>query len=720
VLPCVKSLTIGCVCVLGIARPPFATAQDNRASVGVEVRSAGEPVAGATIAAAGTIMLTDRDGTASIAVPPGTVEITVSKDGYLPAATTLTVSAGERRDLQVDLRRLEEEVVVTARSNTRLEDQPLRVEVIDREEIEEKAMMTPGNVAMLVSETTGLRVQTTAPSLGAANVRIQGLRGRYSQLLADGLPLYGTQGDSLSLLQVPPLDLGRVEVIKGVASALYGTSALGGVVNLVSRRPRANERQLLVNATSQTGRDVAGWYSHASTVTPWSWTLLGSYSGQTQRDLDGDGWSDVPTFNRGVIRPRVFFDTGQGRTMFATLGVTTEDREGGTLPRYTAPDGRPFREALSTRHVDGGFAGSWLVTGGRVVSVRASALTQAQRRQTGDATEHGTHTVWFGEASLRGVSGAHTWVLGGAAQQDRFTLDELPQFNYRFSSPAVFGQDEIAFGRTWTLGISARVDAHSEYGTLASPRVSLLVRPSTGWTVRLAGGTGAFAPTPFTEETEATGLSRVLPLRGLKAERAASTSVDVTRVLGPLDVTGTIFASVVHDPLQQHVVDAEHVEFVNASSPTRTTGTELLVRYRAGEFTALFTHGWTRSTEIDPDRGDRRDVPLTPRQAASLTVMWEAEGAGRLGFETYYTGRQSLDDNPYRETGRPYVLIGALAEKRIGRLRLFINAENLLDMRQTREDPLVLPARRPDGRWMVDAWAPLDGRVVNGGIRVIF
>src|SRR5262245_51344891 len=132
---------------------------------------------------------------------------------------------------------MEEEITVSATgSATRLEDQPLRVEVIDREDIEEKALMTPGSVAMLLGETTGLRVQTTAPSLGGSSVRIQGLRGHYSQLLADGLPLYGAQGDSFSLLQVPPLDLGQVEVIKGVASALYGTSALAGVVNLVARR----------------------------------------------------------------------------------------------------------------------------------------------------------------------------------------------------------------------------------------------------------------------------------------------------------------------------------------------------------------------------------------------------------------------------------------------------------------------------------------------------
>jgi iron complex outermembrane receptor protein len=697
--------------------------QPGQSAIVCSVMAGGAPVPGAEVVVAGTTYVTDARGEVRIDVSPGPVEITVVKPGFAPVTTTVTVAAGQQQPVAVELEqppRIEETITVSAtRSTTRLQDQPLRVEVVDQEEIDEKAMMTPGSVAMLVNETTGLRVQTTAPSLGAANVRIQGLRGRYSQLLADGLPLYGAQGDSLSLLQVPPLDLGQVEIIKGVASALYGASALGGVVNLVSRRPRETESRLLVNATSQNGRDVAAYHAQAP-AGAWAWTLLGSYNGQTRRDLDGDGWTDLPTFNRGVIRPRVFFDNRQGDTAFATLGVIAEDREGGTLPLQTAPDGRPFREAVDTRHVDGGFVGRWLTAGGRVLSVRGSALRHQQQRQWGDVSEHGTRAVWFAEASLQGVTRRHTWVIGGAFQRDQFTLDQLPQFDYRFSAPAVFAQNEVSFGPKFTLGVSARADVHSEYGTLLTPRLSVLARPWSGWTLRVAAGTGAFAPTPFIEETEETGLSRVLPLRGLRAERARGTSVDVTRVLGPLEVTGTVFASLVNDPVQQQVADSAHVRLINVDGPTRTAGTELLLRYRAGEFTAWVTHGWTRSTEIDPDRGDRRDVPLTPRQTASFTVMWEFEGRGRLGFEGYYTGRQALDENPYRATGRPYVLLGALAELKFGRVGLFLNSENLLDVRQTRDDPLVLPARRADGRWTVDAWAPLDGRVVNGGIRMTF
>jgi outer membrane receptor for ferrienterochelin and colicins len=666
---------------------------------------------------------TGANGEAKFDVPPGTYTVVVESPAHLPVSTTASVVEGQPARLTIDLESLpeiEEEVFVTAtRSGTRLRDQALRVEVIDHEEIEEKALMTPGSVAMLLGETTGLRVQTTAPSLGAANVRIQGLRGRYAQLIADGLPLYGAQGDSFSLLQVPPLDLGQVEVIKGVASALYGASALGGVINLVSRRPRRAERELLVNATSQTGTDVTAWLAQPASAS-WSWTLLGGYHRQERQDLDDDGWADLPAFDRGVLRPRVFYDDKKGRTLFMTASVMAEDRNGGTIGSALAPDGAPFVEALSTRHVDAGVMARTVTAGGRVVALRGSAMRQSRDRRFGVTRERGTRLTAFGEASLQGVRGRQTWVAGVALQHDRFDLAELPQFDYRFTTSSIFGQDEIALRPAVSLALSARADAHSEYGVLATPRVSLLARPDPAWTIRVSAGTGAFSPTPFTEETDEAGLSRLLPLRGLRAERAVGLSADVTRSLGAIELTGTIFSSVLRHALQRREVSADRVELINAAEPTRTWGTELTARYRVEGFVFMTTHAWLRSREHDPDTGVRREVPLTPRHAASFNAIWEGEDWGRFGIEAYYTGRQALEDNPYRSEGKRYWLVGMLAERRWRSARFFINAENLFNVRQTRHDPLVLPAPLPDGRWTVDAWAPLDGRVVNGGIRVAF
>jgi outer membrane receptor for ferrienterochelin and colicins len=689
----------------------------------VEIVAVGAPLEGATVAVGQNTMKTDAEGRAAFQLPAGEHEVAARMTGYAPISERVTVTADRPTQVRLTLEAipgLEETVIVTAtRTNTRLQDQPVRVEVIDREEIEEKALMTPGSVAMLLAETTGLRVQTTSPALGAANVRIQGLRGRYSQLVADGLPLYGAQGDSFSLLQVPPLDLAQVEVIKGAASALYGASALGGVINLVSRRPSETERELLINATSQSGLDLTSWLAHPIGDTA-TWTLLGGYHRQARNDLDEDGWLDLPEFDRVVLRPRVFVDNGKGTSLFATVGVMAEDRRGGTAPGATLPDGQPFPESLNTRHVDGGFVGRWLVHGAYVLSVRGSFMRRSQDRLFGAARELGVRQTWFGEASLQGARGRHTWVSGAALQQERFDLRELPRFDYRFSTPSLFMQDEIRLGDKWVVALSARADQHSAYGFLATPRVSVLSRPAPGWIVRVSAGTGTFAPTPFTEETEETGLSRVRPLSGLRAERARGASFDVTRLVGPIEVTGTVFGSTVLRPVQRRVLGDGDVELINAPDSADTGGTELLLRYRREGFVALATHAWTRATELDPDSSIRRDVSLTPSHAGSMNAIWEGEDWGRFGIEVYFIGKQSLEENPYRAVGLAHVLVGALGERRFGKVRLFLNAENLLDVRQTRHDPLTLPAPRPDGRWTVDAWAPLDGRVINGGIRVAF
>src|SRR5207344_3203039 len=216
-------------------------------------------------------------------VDPGAVELTVVKEGFAPVTAKVTVEAGQQQPVTIALERqpsVQETITVSAtRTGRGLEDQPMRVEVLDQDEIDEKLMMTPGDVVMMLNEMGGMRVQATSPSLGAASVRIQGMRGRYTRFLSDGLPLFGEQV-SLGLMQIPPLDLGRAEVIKGVASSLYGAGAMSGVVNLVSRRPGTKpERQLLLNRSSRGATDAGLWYS-----TPlsdrWGFTLLGSANGQ--------------------------------------------------------------------------------------------------------------------------------------------------------------------------------------------------------------------------------------------------------------------------------------------------------------------------------------------------------------------------------------------------------------------------------------------------------
>src|SRR5687768_9017909 len=321
---------------------------------------------------------------------------------------------------------IEESVTVTAtRTDRRIEDEPVRVEVVPSDEVQEKIMMTPGDVSMLLNETNGLRVQTTSPSLGGANVRIQGLRGRYTQILADGLPLYGGQAGSVGILQIPPMDLGQVEVIKGVASALYGVSAVGGVVNFVSRRPSAETREVLLNRTSHAGTDALLFLAEPLSER-WGYTFLGGGHWQDRSDLDDDGWTDLPMYRRFVARPRLFWENGDGASLLVASGMTTEQRSGGTQPGRSTPDGTPFGEYLQTTRVDGGAVARMVVAGGRLLAMRGSGTMTRHEHGFGPVEERDSHRTLFGEASLTGASGAHTWVAGAAWQGDAYRSRDVP------------------------------------------------------------------------------------------------------------------------------------------------------------------------------------------------------------------------------------------------------------------------------------------------------
>lgn len=610
-------------------------------------------------------------------------------------------------------------VVQGTRLGRRLQDEPLRVEVIAGEEVEEKALMRPGTIAMLVNEIGGVRVQVTSPALGGANVRMQGLEGRYTQLLADNLPLYGGQAASLGLLQVPPTDLGQVEVIKGSVSALYGGSALGGVINLVSKRPGdAFEADILANATTRNGQDLTAYLAGPVSGSAGVSLTAGAHR-QSGQDLDGDGWLDMAGYERLTARPRFQWNGDDGGSIYVTAGVMTEDRTGGTLPGRTVPDGTPFVQAQDTDRYDAGLVVSKPLGGNTKLGIRASAMRQDHLHRFGAVTENDRHTSLFAEATLAGESGATAWLAGAALQSDGFRSQTFADFDYSYDVPALLGQIEQEAGRDLTLAASGRADFHDTFGTQFSPRVSALYCPGR-WAIRASLGRGYFAPTPFVDEIDAAGLSRLEPLGSLEAETATTASLDIGWATGPWEANFTLFGADIDNATRLNPTAPDRVRLVNIDGTTRLRGTEVLLRWRMDGFTVTGSYFFVNSSEPDPSGVGRRQQPLTPKHTAGLVGMWEEHGKGRIGIEAYYTGRQLLEDNPFRTRSRPYLHLGVLGEVVVGKVSLFANAENLLNIRQSRYDPLLLTQRAADGRWTVDAWAPLEVFILNAGVRLQF
>ena len=689
-----EPLSNGIALVVLLAALSVGAAGQEPGRIRVEVRAGADAVAGATVVVAGTPQVTDAAGVALVRAPAGVVQVTVAHEGFVPVTVPVTLAGGAERGVRVELvpeLTIEEEVTVVASTRTgrRIEDQPLRVEALNREEIEEKMLMTPGDIVMMLNEMGGMRVQATSPSLGAASVRIQGMRGRYTRVLSDGLPLYGSQPGGLGLLQIPPMDLGQVEVIKGVASALHGAGAMGGVVNLLSRRPGDEpEREILFNRSTRGATDGVMWLSTPLSDT-WGMTLVGGGHQQDLTDVDGDGWADMAHYGRGIVRPRFFWDDGEGRSLFLTAGATRETRTGGLVPGRVLPGaGTFYREALATRRHDLGAL--WQTLAGRsVVTARAALARQWHEHLFGETLERDRHDTSFAELAVRRTAGRHTWVAGAAVEQDAYHPTDVPRFGHSFTTPGLFVQDDVDVALVAgglderTAGPPQRVRLVLQPARVRAPAVERLVDPPVGGDRVLRADAA--------HRRDRSG--RPEPARG---GRPAPGGTRPQRLDGP------------HPHARPGRLHRHRFRVAHRGSGTRRPLDLRVAQPRSSDHQRRRRapgHAPAAAVRLDgqpiPTCGRRErvggvtsDVAQTPRHSLGLVAMAENED-GRIGFELYYTGRQRLDANPYRDISAPYTLVGVLIERRVGPLRLFVNLENLTDVRQPPVGPGPASRARP-------------------------
>lgn len=633
----------------------------------------------------------------------------------LPLSLALALAAAGAASPPDDDVELDEVVVSAARMPTLVSDSPLRIETVPEEEIEENLTIQPGNVTALLKELPGVRMQSSAPGLGGATMQLRGLPGRHTLVLSDGLPLMGGEPDAFGLLQTPPLDLQRTEVIKGAVSALYGGSSLGGVLNLVSKTAES-EPGVLANATTRGGQDLAGFLTGHLNES-WSTTLAAGAHRQSREDVDGDGWAEQAGYRRYTLRPRLWWDDRSGRSLFLTAGVVDEYRTGGTVPGRTLPDGRVFAESVTTHRYDAGAVFTWTLADDMAFTTRASYTSNRQSRRFGLHQAPSTAETALAEAAWNGRAGAHRWLLGLAAKHEALTAPTVSGIDYRYATPALFVQDDWSFASWLTLSGSARYDHSNAFGGFFSPRLAALFRkPGGNWSLRATVGGGFALPTPFVDEIDGTGLGVLLPLAGLRAERARTASLDAKWADEGWNINASLFYSEIRHPLQALPTTSDHIRLSNSAEPLRAPGAELLIGFVRAPLNLIAAWSYLDVTEAD-DSGIRHRAARVPRQTASLDGILEDEERGRIGLELEYVGSQRLADDPYRTTGPGYLQVNALAEIRFGHIAVFFNALNLTDRKQGDFDPLLRTTPGVGGNPITEVWAPLVGRTFNLGIR---
>jgi iron complex outermembrane receptor protein len=682
------------------------------------------PLAGATatIVSLNKTTIADNSGIVTFAnIAAGTFQIKVSYVGLEEQEITVQFPQADSAILEVLLKEgdeHEEEVIITTtRSSRTISDIPTRVETISGEELTEKGNMKPGDIRMLLNESTGIQTQQTSATSYNSSIRIQGLDGRYTQILKDGFPLYSGFSGGLSLMQVAPLDLKQIEVIKGSSSTLYGGGAIAGLVNLVSKTPTAKrELSFIGNVTSAGGLDLSGFYSQKFNKA--GVTIFGSRNTGSAYDPADIGLTAIPKFARYTINPRLFI---YGNNTTANVGISyiTEDRIGGSI-NYIKNGTAGFFEKNNTDRITTQAQLTHRINDKSQLNFKNSYNRFDRFIQIPAYTFKGLQQSTFSEATYSTNGEKADWVIGANYLTDDFKEDRESNNalrNYHYNTLGAFIQNTWSPSPQFTLETGLRGDYVEQFGFELLPRISAMLKVNPKLTARLGGGLGYKTPTVFNEEAEKTQFQNILPINQniTQNERSAGGNFDINyrTKLGDVGfaLNQLFFYTQLNRPLVLATAGSSNYQFVNTDGNMDTKGMETNLRFTYSDF-KLFV-GYTYADVNTHFNNIKSWFPLTARHRLNNVLMYEKDEKLKIGLEAYYFSPQKLSDGAI---GKSYWTFGLMGEKVWEHFSIFVNFENFTDTRQTKFDTIYTGSiNNPIFR---DIYAPVDGFVVNGGIKI--
>jgi len=669
--------------------------------------------------------VTDTAGKLSLTIPaPGRVQVSFAVIGYehktiivqLPDTSLISVF------LNQDENNLKEVIVASTRNDKRLEDAPMKIEVVDKEEMQEEQAARPANVVGMLGDIGGIRVQQTSVVNGNANVRIQGLDGRYTQMLRDGMPLYDGLSGGFGILQVQPLDLKQIELIKGAASTLYGGGAIGGLINFISKTPSTDQAaEVILNQTSLGETNATAFLSKK--YRRWGYTLFGGYTWQKAADINKDGLSDVPKVQTLNLHPRLFFYPDDKTIITLGYSATSDHRKGGdmTVLAGQADALHRYYETNNSVRSTGELMAERKINSALKATFKSSISGFDEVIRTNTHYFSGSQLNYFSEATVLVTRQKYNCVVGADVQGTGFRKnqsDPTPLEDFSSTTIGGFGQLTLQLPLKTLLQAGVRIDDHSRYGNFVLPSVAIIHHINGSFTARAGFGAGYKTPNALDQQMVEYNIEQLQQVGdSVKPERSYGFNAELVYKKQwerekKLYISSSPFLTQVDAPIVATEVKNDNVIFTNAARPVITRGVDNYAKLQLGELEVYlgYTYTFARRTYLAVNQL----MPLTPLHHLAFTTTYEVEGKWRFGAEFDYTGMQYRDNDSRTPA---WTTFAALIEKDFGRrLAIMLNAENLFDTRQSRYETLYKgtlssPKFKP-------VWAPLDGRVVNVALRL--
>jgi outer membrane receptor for ferrienterochelin and colicin len=655
----------------------------------------------------------------------GSLKIIFTYVGYESQTVNFQIPQGDTIQviyLQKAKIEAEEEVIInSSRTNSRIEDLPTKVEVIGSEEMDEEAGTMPGNVAALLGDFAGIQNQRASVTTGSVDLRVQGLPGKYTQILRDGLPLFGGYSGNFSVLQIPPLDLKQVEIIKGASSTLYGGGAIAGMINLISKTPKLNEQQhsVLVNYSTLNEFNLNTFHSGRNKTT--GYTFFAGTTLQKAVDVNKDGFSDVPDLKTFFFHPKLFLYPNPKNTLTLEYDGTYEDRNGGDMQVLHATKDNTHQFFIQNKSLRNSVAAAWENKISKTSELNFKGLLSFFNRDivTNVFGMSANQRTYFTELSYLTKWKSHTMVTGINISGETFgkkSPDSSLINPYSNIILGVFVQDDWKLTKNLTAQTGLRFDYHDAYQPLLLPRLSLLYKFNTHLTSRLGGGLGYKAPTVFNNDIDERELAGHNLAGGIRTEKSIGVNWDITYKQKIDEWNITINQMFYVTEINRPVIAENNsifYSYINAGKPLNTKGFETYFALKHDDLEIYLGYTYTIAKQyynkIQPN------VPLSPKSKFAAVISNEFSPRFRACIEASYTGKQYLD-NGNRTPG--YLIAAGMVRYDIKKLSLVLNCENFFDYRQTRKESIVHGSiSNPSFKQI---WAPVDGRVINLSARINF
>ena len=615
---------------------------------------------------------------------PGTYTIIVSFVGYLNTKKQVTITPGKTttQDFKLESAALLDEIVVSGTMKpTFVSKSPIKIEVVTSKQLDTYLPTASSSIMESIQLVNGVQEVVDCGVCYTNSISVNGLPGSYTAVLMDGTPIYGSLASVYGLNGIPNMIIDRFEVIKGPSSTLYGSEAVAGVINIITKNP-AEQPIVSADIMTNTHEEVFGNLAFASTLGKSSAYVGVSYNLTNHyQDNNDDGFGDGVNTDRISVFTKFNFFRQSDKIFTLAAKYYHEDRRNGVEAYVKDRAYREIRgsdliygESIYTNRVE--LFGTYALNTKESLKIDYSLSNHLQDSYYGSDRYEASQQIAFANFIWSFDHKKHDFLVGSTIRYDAYDdttiATEKPDGegntindpNNQFV-PGIFVQDEYKASERFTALGGLRLDHHNEHGLIFAPRLNLKYNSSDWATFRFNFGTGFKVVNLFTEDHAFVQGQREVEIIGdLKPERSYNFSLNFNQVYTGLAGSGSIDAEGFYTHFTDKIIpdydEQGKIIYENADGFARTYGLSLSINHNFA-FPISFNLGlnFLNSTETEVnEEGEQitENLLFAPTASGVLTANYRLSKQNiTFAYTMQYTGVMSLPEvYDLDEQGVPY------------------------------------------------------------------